>query len=211
MNVKDIRHIFIEKYKNNEIVNNTLEIIGASFVADENSIFGTPNLDYIEREISWYNKKSKNINTMSGNIPQIWKNIASPQGEINSDYGWCIYSFENYNQYKSVKQELQNNPESRRAIMIYTRPSMHIDYNHNEMNDFICTNSVQYLIRNNCVNAVVQMRSNDAVYGYKNDYAWQKHVLKNLSNDLNIEPGQIHWQVGSLHVYSRHFHLLENI
>jgi len=57
--------------------------------------------------------------------------------------------------------------------------------------------------------AVVQMRSNDVVFGYKNDYAWQQNVLESLSQDLGINPGFITWQVQNLHVYERHFHLVE--
>ena len=97
--------------------------------------------------------------------------------------------------------------------MIYTRPSMHYDYNNGGMSDFMCTNTVQYLIRDNKLNALVYMRSNDAVFGYKNDYAWQRHVqyevwdyLRNAGpkfNDLGI--GSIYWNVASLHVYERHF------
>jgi thymidylate synthase len=64
------------------------------------------------------------------------------------------------------------------------------------------------------------MRSNDVIFGYKNDYAWQKHVLDKLVFDYNdsiryssertfIEAGDIHWQVMNLHVYERHFHLVK--
>jgi thymidylate synthase len=73
----------------------------------------------------------------------------------------------------------------------------------------MCTNAVQYMIRHGALHAVVQMRSNDAVFGYKNDYAWQKHVLDRLSDELNIPAGDIHWNVGSLHVYERHFDLVK--
>ena len=92
--------------------------------------------------------------------------------------------------------------------MIYTRPIMHADYNRDGMSDFMCTNAVQYVIRNNRLNAIVQMRSNDVVFGYKNDRAWQQWVLNKLANDLEIDPGQIVWNAGSLHVYERHFNLL---
>ena len=92
--------------------------------------------------------------------------------------------------------------------MIYNRPSMHTDSCTNGMKDFMCTNAVTYFIKNNKLNCVVQMRSNDIVYGYKNDYAWQKYVLDKLAKDLNVEIGDIHWQVASLHMYPRHFKLL---
>ena len=126
----------------------------------------------------------------------------------SSNYGWCIWTKENGWQYENVLAELRANPESRRATMIYTRPNMWYDYSFNGRSDFMCTNAVQYMIRYGKLEAVVQMRSNDVVFGYKNDYAWQKHVLDTLANDLETIPGSIHWNVGSLHVYSRHFDLV---
>jgi thymidylate synthase len=83
---------------------------------------------------------------------------------------------------------------------------MWTDYNHNGMSDFMCTNAVQYMIRDGQLVAVVQMRSNDVVFGYRNDYAWQKYVADMLTRDLglDVEP-KIIWNVGNLHVYERHF------
>jgi thymidylate synthase len=53
------------------------------------------------------------------------------------------------------------------------------------------------------------MRSNDVVYGYKNDYAWQEYVLTQLATQLSIGTGSIIWQVQNLHVYERHFDLVK--
>jgi thymidylate synthase len=102
--------------------------------------------------------------------------------------------------------------------MIYTRPSIWVEYNENGKNDFICTNSVTYYIRDDKLHCVVQMRSNDVVFGYKNDYAWQKYVLDKVCEEINteivdsgyIEPGHIIWQVQNLHVYERHFNLVKD-
>jgi len=208
MTVEDIRGIFIDKLENSEFNNQgLLEIHGASFVATENTIFGKPNLDYIERELNWYRSKSRYVSDLR-NTPKIWNDIASVDGKINSNYGWCIYSKDNYTQYSKVLQHLRDNPNTRQAEMIYIRPTMHEDSVENGMRDFMCTNAVIYSISNGKVNCVVQMRSNDAVYGYKNDYAWQKYVLDELSRDLNLTSGEITWQVANLHIYPRHFHLV---
>lgn len=184
-----------------------LEIIGASFVADEDTIFGTVNEEYVEKELMWYNSKSRNVYDMH-NPPKIWRDIADIDGNINSNYGWCIFSSDNHNQYHKVLNHLRDNPNSRQAIMIYNRPTMHEDSKLNGMHDFMCTNAVTYKISNGFLHCVVQMRSNDAIFGYKNDYAWQKYVLNKLAKDLNVLPGVIHWQVASLHIYPRHFNLL---
>jgi len=192
----------------------TIEIINASFIADDAVIFGSVNEDYVKRELEWYKSQSLNVNDIPGGPPEIWKQVSSKDGFINSNYGWCIYSEENGNQYNNAKIELSINVCSRRAIMIYNRPSMHDDYHVDGMSDFMCTNAVQYLIRDGKVHALVYMRSNDAVFGYKNDYAWQKHVLQQLVSDLNdnwihVEVGNIYWNVASMHVYERHFHLID--
>lgn len=211
--VRDIREEFQYLLKNEMFVTDKsgvqmLEICNASFVADEPTIFGLPNQDYIDRELTWYSSMSRNVNDIPGGPPTIWKQVADKNGMINSNYGWCIWSEENGNQYNNVLNELREQPNSRRAVMIYTRPSMWEDYDSNGMSDFMCTNAVQYMIRAGRLYAVVQMRSNDVVFGFRNDYAWQKHVLDKLATDLYIEPGEIFWNAGSLHVYSRHFHLI---
>lgn len=186
-----------------------LEIVGAQFLASEPSIFGEPNNDYIAREIEWYKSMSLNVNDIPGGAPTIWKQVADAGGFINSNYGWCIWSEKNGYQYENVYNELKRNPESRRATMIYTRPSMWKDYNYNGRSDFMCTNTVQYMIRKNKLVTIVQMRSNDVVYGYKNDRAWQEYVSLSLCDELGVELGDIIWQVGSLHVYERHFDLVK--
>ena len=208
LQTSDIKQTFIDMYKEN-IFNDAglLEIIGASFIADEESIFGTPNKEYINKEIMWYNSKSRNVYDMH-NPPEVWKSVADKDGNINSNYGWCIYSDDNHQQYFNVLETLRKNPNSRQGCMIYNRPSMHTDSSTNGMKDFMCTNAVTYFIKNNMLHCVVQMRSNDIVYGYKNDYAWQKHILGKLAKDLNVEQGNIYWQVASLHIYPRHFKLL---
>jgi thymidylate synthase len=186
-----------------------LEIRSASFVADEPAIFGKVNEDYVARELAWYESMSLNVNDIPGGPPAIWKQVADKEGYINSNYGWCIWSPMNGNQYDNVVAELKKNPDSRRAVMIYTRPSMWNKYNINGMSDFMCTNAVQYLNRYGKLFAVVQMRSNDVVFGYKNDYAWQSHVLDKLCAELGLMRGDIYWNAGSLHVYERHFDLVD--
>lgn len=186
-----------------------LELRSASFIADEFTIFGKPNEDYIRREIEWYMSCSRNVNDIPGEIPTIWKQVATKDGLINSNYGWCVFSFENGNQFHRVENELREKPDSRRAVMIYNRPSMWDDYNRDGMSDFMCTNAVQYFIRDGRLEAHVQMRSNDVVYGFRNDVAWQHHVQKLLAKKLEVQIGDIFWNVGSLHIYERHFHLVK--
>ena len=140
-NTADIAEVFKKHLKAGNFVQDrtgvkTIEILGASFVADKPAIFGEPNKDYIEKELMWYDKKSTNV--------------------------YDIYGHD---------------------------------------------------IRDNMLHASVQMRSNDVIFGYRNDYAWQRHVQEKLQDDLyyngiKTELGYIYWQVQNLHVYERHFDLV---
>ena len=222
LTVEDIRQELCEALSRGDFVIDktgvkTIEIVGASFIADEELIFGAVNEEYVARELEWYKSQSLFVKDIPGGTPAIWEQVSSKNGEINSNYGWAIWSAENCSQYSMCLGELGNNPDTRRAIMIYTRPSMQFDYNRDGMSDFMCTNTVQYLIRDKKVHAVVSMRSNDCLAGYRNDYAWQKHVLDKLVSDLNegdatreYEVGDIIWNVGSLHVYEKQFYLVDH-
>ena len=210
----EIKKQFIQLYKNQDFQEDgTLEIRAASFLADEPTIFGERNVKYIEAELEWYDSQSLNVNDLGdiyGKVPAIWKDVtANTDGDINSNYGYLIYSKENGSQYNNVVQELKLRPNSRRATMIYTNPDMHQTAIEHGKNDFVCTNAVTYYKRGTALYGVVQMRSNDAVFGYINDYAWQVKVINRLAIDLGLEAGHITWQVQNLHVYPRHFHLIE--
>ena len=215
---KDIAEIFVNALEAKQFTidktgQKTIEIIGASFLADKPAIFGTVNEAYVDAELKWYESESTNITDIypegDKEPPQAWQYTANIHGEINSNYGHLIYSEKYYNQFENVVVELHKNKDSRRASMIYQRPSIWKEYNENGKNDFICTNAVTYYIRDDQLNCVVQMRSNDVVFGYKNDFAWQQFVLNELAEELSVESGDIVWQAQNLHVYERHFDLVK--
>ena len=69
----DVREIFVnalalQDFTIDRTGQKTIELIGANFCADEPAIFGTPNQEYIESEIAWYEKQSTNINLISKKI-----------------------------------------------------------------------------------------------------------------------------------------------
>lgn len=214
--VSDIRAKLIQKYKNQDFVVDktsvkTIEIIGESFIADEDWIIRKPNYKYIERELEWYKSQSLYVEDIPGDTPAIWKQVSDSNGAINSNYGYLVWSEENGSQYENVKAELQKNPNSRRAVMIYNRPSMHTDYCSDGMSDFICTYANTFLIRDCKLISHYLMRSNDAVFGFNNDVHWALYVQKMLAADLGVEVGDLIWTATNLHVYERHFKFIEDL
>ena len=207
-----INRRLLQKYHAGEFRGNTVEIQGAHFLCtDDEIVIGTRNAEYIEAEIEWYERASRKVSDLFdiyGQEVKIWKDIADKNGEVNSNYGWCIYSKERGFQYAACHDALKKNPLSRQAVMYYTHPDMHKIAG----KDHTCTYAVQYFLNyaqdtfgRPHLDAHVYMRSNDAVYGYNNDYAWQRHVLAKLAVDLNALQGDIYWNAGSMHVYDRHY------
>ena len=230
---EDIKQLFIEKYKNGDFRETksgvkTIELQGVQFVADKDYILREPNYDYAKREIEWYESMSLNVYDIPGNVPKIWKDVADVNGNINSNYGWMVFSEANGSQYQNCLWNLKNDYTTRQAVMIYNRPSMQQDWNKNHMHDFCCTFSTQCFLNkieecNNThvnehfeLNYIVYQRSQDSVFGYDNDILWHKYVQQKLANDLKEHYGcaivckPIICNVGSLHVYERHFKFLED-
>ena len=199
----------------------TVEIQNAHFLVDKDWIIRAPNYDYAKREIEWYESQSLYVKDIPGQTPKIWELCADKDGKINSNYGWCVFSKENGNQFDHCVKRLLDDPHTREACMIYTRPSMQVDCTANGMHDFMCTYATQVFlneVRDDVkvyqLDYSVFMRSNDAVFGYTLDAIWAMHVQSKLVDELNrqglnVIKGDIIWNAGSLHVYERHFKFLK--
>ena len=231
---EDIKNELVRKYKNNDfrILYNgevkTVEIQNAHFICDKDWIVRKPNYEYAQKEIEWYKSQSLFVDDIPGKTPVIWEQCADKEGKINSNYGWCIWSNENGNQYRCCLHTLLKDIHSRQAVMLYTRPSMQKDANENGRHDFMCTYAVQCFL-NEVTNEqgddglelkyIVFMRSNDAVFGFDNDVIWHKYVAEKLAKDIEtkldndsykfVTVAPIEWNAASLHVYERHFKYLE--
>tara|TARA_B110000902_G_scaffold154544_1_gene177416 strand:+ start:927 stop:1610 length:684 start_codon:yes stop_codon:yes gene_type:complete len=222
--VTDIREFFIgeladEAFTIDKTGAKTIELIGASFLATEPSIFGKPIQSYINAELAWYESGSTNIMDIHGlekDPPAAWQYAANENGEINSNYGHLVFADKYFNQFTNAFDELCRNPDSRRAQMVYNRPSIWVEFDEGGKSDFICTNAQTFYIRDGVLEMVSQMRSNDVVYGYKNDYAWAQYLMdkfvgrwNNLGRHDPIVKGMLTWQVMNLHVYEKHFELVK--
>lgn len=224
--VKDIREAFRDKAWNDDHRGNgTIELQNVMFNANEPVIFGVPNQKYIDAEIKWYETKDRSVATLYeiyGKEVKIWESCKNNYGAVNSNYGDCILRksvVSNDSQYGHVLKELARDQLTRKAVMYYAPQYIHMTSVEDGMNDHICTSSVQYFINPRegtrpTLDAQVNMRSNDAVFGYMNDIAWQQHMLEKLSWDLLLHhdidtcSGYITWCAGSLHIYERHYHLI---
>ena len=180
--------------------------------------FQTPK-KYVKAELDWYKSMDLSIIGHEGiESNPTWQSCCTKdeKKEINSNYGWCVFSEENGSQYDNCLEVLKKDKTTRNAIILYNRPEIYKDYKRNGMHDMICTFMSHFFIRNNKLYMIHNMRSNDVRYGFIcSDLAWNCFVYQNMYEDLkstypDLEVGTIIWTSDSMHLYSRHFDDLKN-
>lgn len=195
-----------------------LEKIGFSFLLNPKqwnikTSYKNSNKEYIKKELKWYLSQSLSVKGYVDDI-KIWNTVSNKYGEINSNYGFLVFSEENGNQFNKALNCLLKNKNSRQAVIIYTRPEIHEEAVENGKNDFICTNINHFFIRDNKLIMIYQMRSNDFIYGFFNDFAWAcflyRKMLKKLKKTYSeLDYGYIQWNADSFHIYEKHFSLFK--
>ena len=180
--------------------------------------FQTPK-KYVKAELDWYKSMDLSIIGHEGiESNPTWQSCCTKdeKKEINSNYGWCVFSEENGSQYDNCLEVLKKDKTTRNAIIMYNRPEIYKDYKRDGMHDMICTFMSHFFIRNNRLYMIHNMRSNDVRYGFIcSDLAWNCFVYQNMYEDLksaypDLEVGTIIWTSDSMHLYSRHFDDLKN-
>lgn len=151
---------------------------------------------------------------------KIWQEVSGTNGQINSNYGWCVFHPDNgsagKSQFQHVVETLKRHKESRQALIIYTRPTMHTDSKREGMSDFLCTISNQFFIRDNRLHMIYNMKGQDGVFGIYHNYPWACYVYQKMLKALKqiypeLEYGFIKFFVGSFHIYERHFKKLQKL
>ena len=180
--------------------------------------FQTPK-KYVKAELDWYKSMDLSIIGHEGiESNPTWQSCCTKdkKKEINSNYGWCVFSEENGSQYDNCLKVLKKDKTTRNAIIMYNRPEIYKDYKRDGMHDMICTMYSHFFIRHNRLYMIHNMRSNDVRYGFIcSDLAWNCFVYQNMYEDLkstytDLEVGTIIWTSDSMHLYSRHFEDLKN-
>lgn len=167
--------------------------------------------NYLRYEFEWYMSGDLCIKNHPGiEKNPIWNNCATNDGYVNSNYGWCVFDKENGEQFKYALEALISDEDSRRAEIIYTRPSIHEHQNDGKhaKQDMMCTNYTMFMIRDNHLKMHVHMRSNDAWHGLRYDLAWQIYVYNKMYDELRkkytkLKKSNILWIADSLHIYRR--------
>jgi thymidylate synthase len=202
--------------QNGKRVSNTVELLNYSVtllnpayldITDRNRKF---NIDYAFAEFLWYLGANRSVGDMD-KMASIWGEIKDADGDVESNYGSYLFAGTAHNcNWQIIKDELLNNNDSRRAIA----PIFNATHYHRNMKDWPCTGYIQFILRDNEIHLIWNMRSCDAIFGLCNDMFCASMFLQLMRNDLSyelkqkIDLGMLVFNIGSLHIYDRHFDLL---
>lgn len=179
------------------------------------------SIHYLVAELLWYLSGNDSTEWIS-NYSSFWSKISDDGSTANSAYGSRIFKPHpriaegvdaTWNQWKYVIDELKSDHDSRRAVIHIRSPQDSIL----AKLDVPCTLSLQFFLREDKVHMVASMRSSDVVLGLAYDVPAFTLFQELLAVELTKELGR---QIGlgtythvsaSLHVYERHFGMVERI
>jgi thymidylate synthase len=166
------------------------------------------NLMFALGELLWYirgSNKSKEIEYYN----KKYSNYSDDGNTLNGAYGRRIFSEElfDFSQWNACLNLLLKDPDTRQAVITIHNP---IDLNSNSK-DIPCTCYIQFLLRNNRLECIVNMRSNDIIWGTCYDVFSFTMMQELMANQLGIDIGPYNHFVGSMHLYDYHFDLAKQI
>ena len=163
------------------------------------------SMRYAIGELLWYNSA---VNTWKSidEFSKFCKNISDDGEHVNSNYGHCIRKKFNFDQWEHCKSILQKDKYSRQAVIHIKEPRNLIE---NPTKDLNCTIALQFLIRDEQLDLVVTMRSNDIWLGLPYDLFNFTCMQIQMAMELGVKIGTYYHNVGSLHLYERDVNKLE--
>lgn len=161
-------------------------------------------------EFCWHASGSNDVSSIAYYAPR-WQDFADDQKRIGgSCYGTRIFSAGDGSpsQWSSLLNLLIEDPTTRRAVLDLQSFGPALT---NDAKDVSCTMGIQFFVRGGKLHAVVNMRSNDIIWGLPYDVFLFTMLQELLASTLLLELGSYCHFVGSLHLYERQMPLARRI
>lgn len=159
------------------------------------------SLPYAFGEFLWYLSARNDVSMMEYYSKKM-KGFSDDGFTLNSAYGYRIFGKHKdlpFDQWKFVVDKLQEDPDSRQAVIHLHTP------NNKPTKDEVCTLSLQFFIREGKLDMVVNMRSNDIIWGFTYDVFNFTSLQELMANELNVEVGTYYHNAASMHIYEKDF------
>lgn len=105
-------------------------------------------------------------------------------------------------------EKLRRTPDTRQAVLNIYKAS---DGLYTVTKDIPCTMNLHFMIRNGKLDLHTYMRSNDVIWGTPYDVFMFTFLQEVIANTLEIEVGNYYHTASSMHVYERHYGLLNEM
>ncbi len=166
------------------------------------------NITFAIGELLWYLRGSDQADIVSFYNPR-YKTFSDDGSKMHGAYGKRIFSSDltGMIQWDAILQLLRTDRDTRQAILHFHLPSDLIVVSR----DVPCTCTMQFFIRDNKLESIVTMRSNDIVWGTPYDVFSFTMMQEIMARQLGIGLGTYTHFVGSFHLYDRHVKLAHKI
>lgn len=206
------KSILSEVYHNGTNMSHTREIIHSGFtVKNTDNMIDTirkPSTRYAISELIWYWAGSNRLDWIN-RFSTFWNRLSDDGQTCGSAYGHIIHKKFGFDQIQKVIKELKKDKSSRRATIKINTPRLSQFGDAKDLSDTkdeFCTLSLQFLIRDNKLDMIVNMRSNDLWKGLPYDSIYFVSIMEDIVDQLkdtypDLQKGSYTHFVGSIHIY----------
>jgi len=158
----------------------------------------------IFHELLWFLKGETNIKYLKDNKVSIWDEWADENGELGPVYGkqwrsWETADGKTVDQIANVIQQIKDNPDSRRHLVIAFNPG-EID----KMALPPCHAFFQFYVADGKLSCQLYQRSADIFLGVPFNIASYALLTQMVAQVCNLQPGDFIHTLGDAHIYSNH-------
>ncbi len=163
----------------------------------------------IVHELLWFISGETNIKYLLDNDVHIWDEWADENGDLGSVYGeqwrdWQTKDGRHIDQLKNVIEQIKNNPDSRRHLVVA--------YNPGEVDNQAlppCHSFFQFYVVNNKLSCQLYQRSADLFLGVPFNIASYALLTHMIAHVCDLEVGDFVHTFGDLHIYKNHLEQIE--
>lgn len=165
------------------------------------------SLPFAFGELCWYLSGRNDVDMMEYYSSKM-KSFSDDGVTLNSAYGYRIFGNHHlipFNQWKFVVNKLKEDSDTRQAIIHLHTP------NNEPTKDEVCTLSLQFLIRDGNLDLIVNMRSNDIVWGFTYDVFAFTTFQELIANELGVDMGEYYHNAASMHIYEKDYGHIDHV
>lgn len=149
-------------------------------------------------EFCWYLSGRSDVAFMEHYVPDYGAYVTLDGADVVGAYGPRLHNWDGVDQLANVITRLQSMDTRRAVIQLFDRHDLD-----SQDGDIPCTNTIQFLLRDGLLNALVSMRSNDAVLGLPHDVFCFTMLQEMIARSIGADVGWYRHVAGSLHVYAK--------